>query len=209
MLQWFRNQFAALSGELAVPCTCNPLQQGGNPVPRQASVGSDPDKGRWASGPVQSQAVNHVRSWRKQHSAENAMCRGAAWKEQPVGTSPGGVFVKVRVRGNSFDRRVMRMMRRFFLYFWKDQIKSYHMMKLSMRFGAKLKLKDKKDLLKLSRGYETIWLTVRKSQLKTLEDTAINSLSKLSYLRFNNWIFNWQSSGSASNTRHHVQELSW
>ena len=30
------------------------------------------------------------------------------------------------------------------------------------------------------------WPTLRKSQLKTLEDTAINSLSKLSYLRFNN-----------------------
>ena len=55
------------------------------------------------------------------------------------------------------------------------------MMKLSMRFGVKLKLKDKKDLLKRSRGYETTWQTVRKSQLKTLEDTAINSLSKLRY----------------------------
>ena len=41
-----RIRFAALSGELAVPCTCNPLQQGRMPGLRRSCVGSDPGKER-------------------------------------------------------------------------------------------------------------------------------------------------------------------
>ena len=48
-----------------------------------------------------------------------------------------------------------------------------------------IQVKDKSFTVSKNKNRKSInitWPTLRKSQLKTLEDTAINSLSKLSYL---------------------------
>lgn len=52
-----------------------------------------------------------------------------------------------------------------------------------------IQVKDKSFTVSKNKNRKSInitWPTLRKLRLKTLEDTAINSLSKLSYLRINN-----------------------
>jgi len=59
-------RFTVLDGEVAVPCTRNPLQRGRIPVFGLVDVRSDFYTKCWRSGPPQWTLVNPVRSGRKQ-----------------------------------------------------------------------------------------------------------------------------------------------